>query len=282
MDLVEKPGLPPLLHAPDVLGGFAHGFTMRAGGVSVGPYASLNMGRRWGDAWANVQENRRRAQAACSASHLYLVRQVHGAGVLQVTAETSLDAAAAAEVDAACTDVPGVAVGIFTADCVPLLVGDPTSGAVAAIHAGWRGVVAGVVPATLALMAEAYGSRTAELRVALGPAIGPCCFEVGLEVVAAFDAVPGARAAGAIHDAGAAAGSKPHIDLKRVLQVQLAAAGVPAANVAAGTECTMCDPAGRFYSYRRDNTQTGQHLSLIVAGTRPPVGGQTPRPEPLR
>jgi YfiH family protein len=225
----------------------------------------LNMGMRWGDARANVIENRRRATAACGAERLCLVRQVHGAGVFQLTAATSDEALAAAEADAICTDLPGVAIGIFTADCVPILVGDPRTGAVAAIHAGWRGVVAGVAPAALALMAQAYGSRVADLQVAMGPAIGPCCFEVGPEVVVALDSqIPGARAAGAIH-AARAGQTRPHIDLKAALAVQLVAAGVLAAHIDAGDACTMCDPGGRFYSYRRDNTQTGQHLSLIVA-----------------
>ena len=270
MDLVDcpidgGPVLVPLLRA-NALAGFAHGFSTRAGGVSAGVYASLNMGMRWGDARANVIENRRRATAACGADRLCLVRQVHGTGVFCVTADTADDALAAADADAICTDLPGVAVGIFTADCVPLLVGDPKRGAVAAIHAGWRGVVAGVAPAALAVMAQTYGSRAADLQVALGPAIGPCCFEVGPEVVAAFDSqIPAARAAGAIHEARPGQ-PKPHIDLKAVLRGQLLGAGVAAANIDAGDACTMCDPAGRFYSYRRDNTQTGQHLALIVAG----------------
>jgi YfiH family protein len=251
----------PLLRSA-ALGGFAHGFSTRAGGVSAGVYASLNMGMRWGDARANVIENRRRATAACGAERLYLVRQVHGAGVFQLTATTSEEALAAAEADAICTDLPGVAIGIFTADCVPILVGDPRTGAVAAIHAGWRGVVAGVAPAALAVMAQAYGSRVSDLLVAMGPAIGACCFEVGPEVVVALDSqIPGARAAGAIH----AGQARPHIDLKAALRAQLVAAGVLAAHIDAGDACTMCDPGGRFYSYRRDNTQTGQHLSLIVA-----------------
>jgi YfiH family protein len=275
MDLVDCPidgdgasrQVVPLLRSR-ALAGWGHGFSTRAGGVSAGVYASLNMGMRWGDARDNVLENRRRATAACGADRLCLVRQVHGAGVFRVTTASTEAALAAAEADAICTDLPGVAVGIFTADCVPILVGDPKRGAVAAIHAGWRGVVAGVAPAALAVMAQAYGSRVADLQVALGPAIGPCCFEVGPEVVAAFDAqIPGARAAGAIHDPRAGE-ARPHIDLKAALRAQLQAAGVAAAHIDAGAACTMCDPAGRFFSYRRDNTQTGQHLSLIVAAAR--------------
>jgi polyphenol oxidase len=272
MDLVDckyPHGTLPLLRSLPLLGGFAHGFSTRAGGVSPAPYDSLNVGMRWGDLPENVRENRRRIAAACGADRVSVVRQVHGAGVMLVTAATTPDALAAAAADAICTNLPGVAVGIFTADCVPVLVGDPVTGAVAAIHAGWRGVVAGVVPAALDVLADAFASRARDLRVALGPSIGPCCFEVGPEVVAAFDErLPAARTHGAIDDVAARTGrpgAKPHIDLKRALLVQLESVGVQRAHIDAGAECTMCDPAGRFYSYRRDNTQTGQHLSLIVA-----------------
>jgi YfiH family protein len=265
----------PLLQS-SLLRGFAHGFSTREGGVSAGPYASLNVGLRWGDSRDNVLENRRRIAQATGATRLCLVRQVHGAGVLHVGPATTPEALAAAEVDAICTDLPGVGVGVFTADCVPLLVGDPITGAVAAIHAGWRGVVAGVAAAAVAQLVHA-GSRPADLRVALGPAIGPCCFQVGDEVVAAFDAqLPAARAAGAILAASPGDGrAKSHIDLKRALGVQLEAAGVLPKHIDAGPECTMCDPAKRFYSYRRDHTETGQHLAVIVAGV---PGAGSPRP----
>lgn len=281
MDLVDcrfEGGLLPLLRSR-VLAPVAHGFSTRAGGVSGPPYASLNVGMRWGDAQDNVLENRRRVAAACGADRLCLVRQVHGAQVVCVTAKTSAETLAAAQADAICTDLPGVAVGIFTADCVPLLIADPVSGAVAAVHAGWRGVLAGVASATVAALVQTYGSRPCDLQVALGPAIGPCCFEVGTEVVAAFDEeLPAARVAGAIRDVDPSAGKKPHIDLKRALLAALEAAGVPRVQIDAGAECTMCDPAGRFYSYRRDNTQTGQHLSLIVAprGRAAPSGLTSP------
>lgn len=273
MERVERRwhgGQLPLLQST-VLRPFVHGFTTREGGVSPAPYHSLNLGMRWGDTQENVLENRRRVRMACGADQVYLVRQIHGAAVLPVTADTPPELIAAGQADALISNVAGVALAVFTADCVPLLLADPTTGAVAAVHAGWRGVVAGVAPAAVAALRDSFGSRAADLSVALGPAIGPCCFEVGPEVVAAFDAqVPGARAAGALDQGGAQVGAqpggRPHIDLKRALRVQLEAAGITSANIDAAGDCTMCDPAGRFYSYRRDNTLTGQHMSIIVAG----------------
>jgi YfiH family protein len=247
-------GALPLLRSR-VLGQVVHAFPTRAGGVSPAPYDSLNLAVRWGDGRDNVLENRRRLLAACGVERVAIARQVHGAGVVNVTAaELPPDT----EADALISDVSGVALGVFTADCVPLLIADPVTGAVAAVHAGWRGVIAGVAPAAVQGLRGCYGSRPADLRVALGPAIGPCCFEVGAEVEAAFAAsFPGLPLA----TPGPA--GKPHIDLKRALRAQLQGAGIPAAQIDAGDECTRCEPA-RFFSYRRDNTRTGQHLSVIV------------------
>jgi YfiH family protein len=252
----------PLLRS-SILEGFAHGFSTRAGGVSPPPFDSLNTGVRWGDLRENVLENRQRIQRAVGAEQLFLARQVHGAAVAHATAQTPADAQP--EADAIVTAVAGTAVGVFTADCVPLLIADPVSGAVAAVHAGWRGVIAGVGPAALAAMAADFGSVAGDVRIALGPAISVCCFEVGDEVAAVFATTfPGAK--DVIREGRR---GRPHVDLRRALSLQLLAIGVQREHVDLGGDCTMCDPH-RFYSYRRDNTQTGQHLSLIV----PRVGNQ--------
>ncbi|HEY0707785.1 MAG TPA: peptidoglycan editing factor PgeF [Polyangia bacterium] len=249
----------PLLRSP-VLTGFAHGFSTREGGVSPPPFHSLNTGARWGDTRDNVLENRRRIQRTVGADRLFFARQVHGAAVARFAADSGEDVQP--EADALITNV--AAVGVFTADCVPLLMADPRSGAVAAVHAGWRGVIAGVAPAALRALTADFGSRPDEMRVALGPAIGACCFEVGDEVVATF-AENFSRSDDLVTQG---ARGRPHIDLRRALSHQLSAAGVRPENLDLGGPCTMCDPA-RFYSYRRDNTQTGQHLSVIVS--RAPV-----------
>lgn len=251
-------------------GGFAHGFPTRAGGVSPPPYESLNFGRGWGDAAAHVAENRRRIQVACGGTRLALARQVHGAVVRVVTDDTTTDETPP-DADAVVCHLPGVAVGVFSADCVPLLMADVRTGAVAAVHAGWRGVIAGVAPAAISAMQAGFGTRASDLRVAIGPAIGLCCFEVGDEVAATFrSAFPEEAAEGSLTRLGPR--GKPHVDLKRALARQLADAGVGTAQVDVGPECTRCDPEGRFYSYRRDNTKTGQHLAIIVARAAIPPG----------
>ena len=129
---------------------------------------------------------------------------------------------------------------------------------VAAAHAGWRGVVAGVLPATVRALA-ALGARPADLRVALGPAIGPCCFEVGGEVVAAFAA---AELAGAVRPSPRGRPDRWHIDLKDAARRQLEGAGVDPAGIDAAADCTSCDRA-RFYSFRRDGRATGQLMGVI-------------------
>jgi YfiH family protein len=253
----------PLLISPVIPPEFRHGFTTRAGGVSAPPYQSFNLGLAWGDGREAVMENRRRLRRWLGVERLFLIRQVHGRAVVRVTSATeAAENLAVQEADGLHTDARGAGLGVFVADCVPVLLADPRTGACAAVHAGWRGVVAGVVTSAVRAMAQAYGTRTADVRAAMGPSIGVCCFEVGPEVVAAFHA---AR----VPDGGSGVvqerpGAKPHIDLRRALTLELEGLGLPAAHVDPGGECTRCDPGGRFYSYRRDNTRTGQHLGVIA------------------
>ena len=252
----------PLLQASVLPDGFAHAFPTREGGASGPPYETLNFARAWGDGREAVLENRRRLSAALGLDELFLIRQVHGTEVVQVARGDWPERLDGLSADALITDAPGAGLAVFSADCVPLLFADPEGRACGAAHAGWRGVVAGVAAVTLAAMTAAFRTRPQAVRVAMGPAIGPCCFEVGPEVVDAFEARhPSARAQGVIVDGR---GPRAHIDLKRALRLDLEAAGVPAAQIEAGPECTMCDPARRFYSYRRDNRRTGQHLAVIA------------------
>ena len=251
----------PLLTSAVIPGAFVHGFATRAGGVSPAPYDSLNLGMRWGDAREHVLENRRRLQLACAARALYVVAQVHGVAVVTVGAGDDPAAIAAQEADALVTDVPGAALAVFVADCVPVLMACPRTGACAAAHAGWRGVVAGVATATLAALERGFGCRPEDVHVAIGPSIGVCCFEVGPEVVAAFTPALAASVS-------ERPGRKPHIDLRQALRLQLVAAGVRADRIQSSADCTRCDP-GRFYSFRREGTRTGQHLAVIARAPGP-------------
>jgi YfiH family protein len=238
----------PLLTSPALPAPFRHGFTTRAGGVSAPPFDSLNLGVKWGDSREAVEENRARVLRASGARVLAFARQVHGARVLTVTGDT----AGAEEADALCSDRPDVAVAVFVADCVPVLIVDPRTGAFAAAHAGWRGTVSGVLRATVTTLKDDFGSRPADLRAALGPAIGPCCFEVGPEVAVLFPA--------SVIRAGA---GKPHVDLRAHQRRQLIDLGLDPAGIDVMDACTRCDPAGRFFSFRRDQARTGMHVGFV-------------------
>lgn len=246
-----------------LLGGLRHGFSTRRGGVSTGRYATLNVGGKWGDDPEHVAHNRRRLAAAGGFdwARLYTARQVHGARVALVVEGTLPERVAETEADVVATAVPGAVVGVYTADCVPILLADG-EGRVAAAHAGWRGTVAGVASAAVEALVS-IGAERQRLRAALGPSICARCFEVGEEVAAAFDEL--APSAVIRTD-----GKKPHVDLWEANRRVLLAAGVPGDQIDAAPPCTMCEPE-RFFSFRRDGGQIGQQLSFVAAAA--PAGG---------
>ncbi len=224
--------------------------TSRVGGVSSGPYASLNLGDHVGDDPVAVIENRRRLQQACPGLHsIGWLQQVHGVDV--VDADVSRVACA----DAQCTSEPGVGCVVMTADCLPVLLCDRAGTRVAAAHAGWRGLCHGVLEATVATFEP--GS---ELLAWLGPAIGPSGFEVGPEVRATFLDRAGARVeATAACFVPSAREGHWLADLYQLARLRLQSAGV--IDIYGGGLCTFSD-RDRFYSYRRE-TVTGRMASLI-------------------
>lgn len=239
--------------------GFVHGFSLRTGGVSGEPYASLNLGRAVGDAPSAVAENLLRfaRSVGFEPERLFEVSQVHGARTVSVRPGATPEALRVEQADAMVATAPGAAVAIRVADCVPVLMADPRSGAVAAAHAGWRGCVAGVVPAVLDALAREANARPADVLVAIGPHIRVGAFEVGEEVAEELvRAAPEAHAV--LHGAG-----KPRVDLSRVLRAQLAAAGVGDAHVEDVGGCTYAE-SERFFSYRRDGQRSGRHLAAIA------------------
>lgn len=252
----------PVLASTAIPAPFRHGFSLRAGGVSGPPFETLNLGSRWGDTEENVQENRGRLLRASGARLMFFASQVHGRRVVRVRGDDDPSAVAAGEADGLCSNVAGVALAVFTADCVPLVFADPKTGAFAAVHAGWRGIVAGVAQSAVRALETEFGSRAADLRVAMGPAIGPCCFEVGAEVAKAFgEKFVAAEPRGIIVPTPF---GKAHVDLKRALEIALEQSGVDTTGLDAGEECTKCDQWERFYSYRREGTRTGQHLAFVT------------------
>jgi polyphenol oxidase len=233
--------------------GFVHGFPHRTGGVSTGARASLNLGAKWGDDPRNVAENLRRvaAHVGYDPSALQIMRHAHGIAVWQVG--TALPEPP--EFDGMVCGLPGPVLAAFAADCIPLLLADPVARVCGAAHSGWRGTVGGIAGIMVERTA-ALGSRPADLRAALGPSIGPCCFEVGPEVVSAFRAafgeLPGMVVAGP---------HKDHIDLRVVTRHILERAGVAPEHIDSTPPCTRCDE--RFFSYRRDGQAGGVLMGFI-------------------
>lgn len=232
----------------------AHGVSTRAGGVSVGPYASLNLGGSVGDEREHVAENRARLARALELApeRLVTTRQVHGDDVLVVD-ETTADRAIDVTADILITDRPGYLLMQRFADCVPLLFWHPAAGAVAVSHAGWRGTAIGVGARTVRALLECFGADAAGLSVAIGPSIGPCCFEVGEEVAAMFPA-----------GSWAAAGprGRPHLDLWELNRHGLVAAGVPPEQVNVAQVCTRCQ-AECFFSHRALGYPAGRFGAAI-------------------
>ena len=245
------------IHTSPVLprDGFVHGFPERTGGVSTGARASLNLGKRWGDDEGNVENNRRllAAHAGFDPDQLQATKHVHGTSVWAV-GEPLPDPA---EFDGLVCNRPGPVLGAFAADCVPILFADPDARVIGAAHAGWRGTVGGVAANVIARMVE-LGAHADRIRVALGPSIGPCCFEVGPEVVDQFRAalgdVPGMIVRGP---------HKDHIHLGLANRTVLERAGVRPDHIDDHPPCTKCE-ADRFFSYRRDGKDGGVHMAYIA------------------
>ena len=251
--------IPPVLTSPLLQrqAGVRHAFFTRRGGVSTGVYASLNVGVGSRDDPDSVLENRARAAAAFGAppERLLTCYQIHSA--IAVVADGPWTQRP--EADAVASGAPGLVLGALSADCAPVLLADAEAGVVAAVHAGWRGTVAGVLPQAIERMHSA-GAPPDSIAAAIGPTISPDYFEVGPEVAAAFAA---ADLAPAIIDRP---GQKPHIDLQRALHLQLARAGIT--HIDAHTLCTHRD-AHLFLSHRRENGRTGRMAAAIAAKQNP-------------
>ncbi|MBM4111023.1 MAG: hypothetical protein FJ254_06665 [Phycisphaerae bacterium] len=235
--------------------GFVHAFSTRRSGESAEPFDSLDLQRPGAapERRDELERNTRRFLDAIGlvGRGLADAQQVHGKLVLEPSAMGLCGAG-----DALIAESGGPAIGVRSADCVTLLVGDPTTGRAAAIHAGWRGVVAGVVAATIRTLTD-RGSRTDQLIAAVGPAICAARFEVGPEVVTAF------VAAGLGECARPTAGAKAFADLEKAVCLQAAREGLVTSSVHACGCCTAGEPA-RFFSHRRDAGLTGRMLSVIA------------------
>lgn len=238
--------------------GIRHGFSTRRGGVSTGPFASLNLGRSVGDDPAAVAENLRRLAVAAGVAGFATVHQVHGDRLLAGGPELSPEA----EADGVLSVPGGRAPAIKTADCVPVLLYHRPSGRVAAVHAGWRGtslrIAAGAVRALTCQGASGQPDHDrngraggAEVVAAIGPCIGRCCYEVSVELAASFASAFGADVV-----------EGRRLDLALANRRALVEAGVVESAIEVVGGCTSCD-VDRHFSHRRDNGRTGRHLSWI-------------------
>jgi len=249
-----------VIRAP-ALSGVAHGFLARTGGVSSGTYASLNTGTGSDDEPASVAENRRRAtQAVLPGTRLATVYQVHGAEAVAVL-EPFADGLRP-HADALVTDRPGLALGILTADCAPVLFADRTAGVVGAAHAGWKGALGGVTDTTLMTM-EALGADRGRIVAAIGPCIGAASYEVDADFRRRFTT----REAASDRFFRNARAGHATFDLAGYVAHRLAAAGIGTVGIVGAD--TYAEDA-RFFSYRRSTHRgegdAGRQISIIGIG----------------
>jgi polyphenol oxidase len=238
-------------HWPDV----GAVMTTRADGESRGPWQGFNLGSHVGDDPAHVAANRERFAERLGATPMFM-NQIHGQHVVRLSA-ADRSSSVIHDADAAFTTEPGIACTVMVADCLPLLMAAPEGRGVAAAHAGWRGLAHGVVDAAALALCEAAACDPQDLRVWLGACIGPDRFEVGADVLRAFDAPPGDP----LFKASAPAGQAPKwlADLAGLARRRLARLG--ARQVEGGAWCTVSD-SSRFFSFRRDGV-TGRMAAAV-------------------
>ena len=241
-----------------------HGFSTRLGGVSEGYLASLNLGCHRGDLDENLRENYRRFGAATGVDvgRVVMANQVHKDTVRVVTeADIKADLLAETpfEADGLVTDRPGITLAVFSADCIPVLLFDPARQVIGACHAGWRGTAAAIGARTVETMTDRYGCRVQDIRAAIGPGIGPCCFETDGDVPEAMVEKLGDLARPHIRQAG----EKYHVDLKAIDRDILLAAGLSPAQVEVCGDCTCC-LHDRYWSHRYTHGVRGSQAAVIM------------------
>ena len=245
--------------APNI--GTIHGFTTRYGGASAGIYESMNLGQSIGDDNDNVKENFARLRSALGLplNCFVCTKQVHGKQVSIVTQAggTEPPTPPESETDALITNVPGVALVIFVADCVPILLFDDELAVVAAVHAGWRGTALNISGTAVSKMAETYGCSPGNIKAAIGPSISQCCYETDIDVADAMRSVLGSDAELCIKPAG----EKYMIDLKEANRLLLLKAGVT--NISISDECTSCS-SQKYWSHRKTKGQRGSQGAVIA------------------
>ena len=256
-----------------------HAFSTRRGGVSPPPAAGLNLGMIASDLRANVEQNRKTLFRDLKAEGFSLasLRQVHSSSVFQAArgsrgeivysppGNPSLGDSTShpPQGDALLTDQAGMLLSVRTADCMPILLVNPRRHAIAAVHAGWRGALRGVLEKAVEEMRGAFGSDPKEMLAAIGPCIRACCYEVGEEVVATFnERFPNTKK----FFRRKTRATKAHLDLVAVARRQLQAAGLRPSSILAAPFCTACR-TDLFFSHRKEGSGTGRMMAVM--GIRP-------------
>jgi len=231
----------------------------RIGGVSPKPYDTLNLAYHVNDDIINVSENRQRFcnELGIDINSLVLARQIHGDRIEIIRDKDAGRGAfgiedAIPDTDAMITMSKSVSIGILTADCVPVMIVDPVRLAIGVAHAGWKGTILMLPAKTILKMKESFSTDPSDCIVALGPSIGPCCYEVGEELISQFDNAFGVGKCT----------KKNKLDLSQAVKLQLVDVGVSVDNIVSDGHCTACN-LDLFYSHRAENGTTGRMLSVM-------------------
>ena len=253
-------GFPELVHA----------FSTRRGGVSEGIYSTMNFRFGIGDTDDNVRENYRRIFEALGIPQgaEVFTQQTHTTNVRVATAEDRgtgiMRDVPYTDIDGLVTDVPGLALTIFTSDCVPVYLYDPVRKAIGVCHAGWRGTVGGISAKTAELMKDTYGCDPANIHAVIGPSIGPECFEVGEEVAAEFEKAFGESVILRREPAGTQEEQpRPHVDLWLANKLSLMSAGLTREHISVCGLCSMCHP-DIVFSHRATAGRRGSNIGILM------------------
>ena len=250
----------PLLEGIDSI---SHGFLTRLGGVSKGGFSSLNFDIRDGDDIGNVEQNKAIAgRVFCfEPMGLLTVNQVHRNDILAIEKPAkNLSALSKTDADAIITNQGGLAIGVLTADCVPILLADPVKKVIGIVHAGWRGTVKGVVQKAIDAMVKQFGPDKQTILAAIGPSIGPCCYKVDETVIKEFGVHSPELGGNKFIKKGKDSWA---LDLKKANFVQMLDIGLLEKNISVENLCTSCRN-DIFFSYRADGRITGRQLNFIM------------------
>ena len=250
----------PLLETADFI---SHGFLTRLGGVSKPPFASLNFDMRDGDAVENIKHSKAIAGRlfGFDASRLLTINQVHGSNVLTIDKPVKdISDLSKTSADAIITNQCGIAIGVLTADCVPILLLDPVKKVIGIVHAGWKGAAKGIVQKTVETMVKQFGSDKKALLAAIGPYIGSCCYKVDEVVIKEFGVHSPELGGNKFIKKGKDSWA---LDLKKANFVQMLDIGLLEKNISVEDFCTSCRN-DMFFSYRADGKVTGRQLNFIM------------------